>query len=126
MKDLKTVTNTQNTLVFFNVANGSCFYSKYSIENNSFSEVKQFALKYNKLPNKKPLVVIPTTYSGITEKVLIKHGVNIVIYANQLLRAAYPAMINIAKTILKNGRAKEADKYCMNVKDIISLIPGAK
>lgn len=93
----------------------------------TFDEVKEFIRLYNKLPNRKPLVVIPSSYSQVTEKELVDNNVNIVIYANHLLRAAYPAMVNTAKSILINHRCKEAsDEYCMKIKDIITLIPGAK
>ncbi len=93
----------------------------------TFDEVKQFCKLYNQLPNRKPLVVVPSSYCDVYEKELIENGVNIVIYANHLLRSAYPAMVNTAKSILENHRSKEAsDKYCMKIKDIITLIPGAK
>lgn len=92
-----------------------------------FNEIQEFASIYNKLPNRKPLIVVPSSYSAVTEEELIKNGINIVIYANHLLRAAYPAMVNTAKSILENHRCKEAsDEYCMQIKDIITLIPGAK
>jgi phosphoenolpyruvate phosphomutase len=70
-----------------------------------------------------PLVVVPSTYSETTEDELRAAGVNIVIYANQLLRSAYPAMVQVAKSILRHGRAAEAEERCMPIKDIISLIP---
>lgn len=93
----------------------------------TFDEIKEFAKHYSAIPNKKPLVVVPSSYSHITEKELIENGINIVIYANQMLRAAYPAMVNVAKSILTHHRAKEADEqYCMSIKDIINLIPGGK
>ena len=69
-----------------------------------------------------PLVSVPSTYSKVYEKDLIKYGFKLVIYANQLLRAAYPAMQNTAKIILKNKRAFEADKNIIPIKDIINLI----
>lgn len=53
-------------------------------------------------------------------------GVRIVIYANQLLRAAYPSMVKAAKSILESGRALEAEEICMPIKDVLSLIPGGK
>lgn len=94
---------------------------------NTFDEIKEFASIYNKLPNRKPLIVVPSSYSIVTEDELIQNGINIVIYANHLLRAAYPAMVNTAKSILENHRCKEAsDDYCMKIKDIITLIPGAQ
>ena len=93
----------------------------------SFDEVKEFARLYNKLENRKPLVVVPSSYASVKEKELVENGINIVIYANHLLTAAYPAMVNTAKNILENHSCKEAsDKYCMKIKDIITLIPGAK
>ena len=93
----------------------------------TFDEIKEFAKRYNKLENRKPLVVVPSSYNQVTEKELIKNNINVVIYANHLLRAAYPAMVNTAKSILKNHRCKEAsDEFCMKINDIITLIPGAK
>ena len=68
------------------------------------------------------MVCVPSTYSRVYEKDLIKNGFKLVIYANQLLRAAYPAMQNVAKTILKNKRAFEADRRIIPIKEIISLI----
>ena len=88
------------------------------------SEIIEFCNKYNKLNYRVPLVVVPSTYSHMTEKELIDIGVNIVIYANHLLRSAYPSMVNVAKSILTNSRSKEAsEKYCMSIKEIITLIP---
>ena len=93
----------------------------------TFDEIKEFATLYNQLPNRKPLIVVPSSYNHVTEAELIENNINVVIYANHLLRAAYPAMVNTAKSILENHRCKEAsDEYCMKIKDIITLIPGAK
>jgi len=93
----------------------------------TFNEIKAFAKEYNKFSNRKPLVVVPSSYADVKERELIKNNINMVIYANQLLRASYPAMVNVAKSILKHQRCKEAsEKYCMKIKDIINLIPGAK
>jgi phosphoenolpyruvate phosphomutase len=84
-------------------------------------EIIEFCKKFEK---KVPLIVVPTTYAHMNESELEKLGINVIIYANHLLRSAYPAMINTAKSILKNSRSKEAsDKYCMSIKDVISLIP---
>lgn len=92
-----------------------------------FDEIKEFTRLYNQLPNRKPLVVVPSSYSYITEEELIANKINVVIYANQMLRAAYPAMVNVAKSILINHRAKEAsEEYCMSIGEIINLIPGGK
>lgn len=89
-------------------------------------EILSFCNEYNKFDRKVFLVVVPSTYNEITEKELMDAGVRIVIYANHLLRSAYPAMVKVAKSILKNGRSHEAANYCMPIKDILTLIPGEK
>jgi phosphoenolpyruvate phosphomutase len=67
---------------------------------------------------------VPSTYAHMTESELQNLGINVIIYANHLLRSAYPSMINAAQSILENSRAKEAsEEYCMSIKDIITLIP---
>ena len=86
------------------------------------TEIFSFAKEFKKSKNFKPLVSVPSTYSKVYEKDLIKNGFKLVIYANQLLRAAYPAMQNTARTILKNKRAFEADKKIIPIKEIINLI----
>ena len=89
------------------------------------TEIILFLKEYKDFNIKVPIVVVPSTYSHITENELASYGVNVVIYANQLLRSAYPAMKNTAETILKHQRGLEASKeYCMPIKDILSLIPG--
>ncbi len=104
-------------------ADGIMIHSRKS----TFDEVKEFCKLYKEFPNRKALVVVPSSYNQVSENELIENGVNIVIYANHLLRAAYPAMVNTAKSILQNHRAKEAsEEYCMKIKDIITLIPGAQ
>ena len=85
-------------------------------------EIFSFAKEFKKSKNFIPLVSVPSTYSKVYEKDLIKNGFKLVIYANQLLRAAYPAMQKTAKTILKNSRAFEADKKIIPIKEIINLI----
>lgn len=86
-------------------------------------EIFEFAKEYNKFDFKVPLVVVPSTYSKVTEKQLQKAGINVVIYANQLLRSAYPAMLKTATSILENGRASEADaENCMSIKEVLELI----
>ena len=89
-------------------------------------EIMEFCKRYNNLPHRKPLIVSPSSYSHIYEDELVSWGVNVVIYANQLLRAAYPAMLNAATEILTHHRAKEADEtYCMKIRELITLIQGA-
>ncbi|MEB8386326.1 phosphoenolpyruvate mutase [Rhodobacteraceae bacterium KMM 6894] len=89
-------------------------------------EIFDFCKEYNKLENRKPLVVVPSSYNHVTEDELKEHGANIVIYANQLLRSAYPAMMSTAKSILTHQRSKECDENMMPIKDILELIPGTK
>ena len=87
-------------------------------------EIIEFCKQFQNFETKVPLVVVPSTYAHMTESELRDLGVNVIIYANHLLRAAYPAMIDTAQSILKNSRAKEAsDKFCVSIKDIITLIP---
>lgn len=73
-----------------------------------------------------PIVVVPTSFNQITAKDLSKAGVNIVIYANHMLRAAYPGMKNVAKSILENDRSLEAEEQLLSIKEILDLIPGTK
>ncbi len=87
-------------------------------------EILSFCKEYKKLEDKVPLVVVPSTYAQITEEELIEAGIKVVIYANQLLRSAYPNMLKTANSILKNHRAKEAsEEYCLSIKEILDLIP---
>lgn len=99
-------------------ADAILIHSKEKTPNEIFS----FAKKFKKSKFFIPLVSVPSTYSKVYEKDLAKNGFKIVIYANQLLRAAYPAMLNTAKLILKNSRAFEADKKIISIKEIINLI----
>ena len=87
-------------------------------------EILEFCDKFRKKIADIPIVVVPTTYNTITEQELKEHGVNVVIYANQLTRSAFPAMENTAKEILIHHRAKEVDDRLMPIKDIINLIEG--
>ena len=68
------------------------------------------------------MVAVPSTYSKTTEKQLIDHGFKIVIYANHMLRAAYPAMLNTAKKILENKRSSGTEKNLISIKNILNLI----
>lgn len=87
------------------------------------SEIIEFVQKFRAEDKVTPVVVVPTSFNEVTEEEFKEIGVNIVIYANQLTRTAFPAMQNAAKLILQNHRAKECDDICMPFKDIISLIP---
>lgn len=85
-------------------------------------EIIEFCDKFRKNNSNTPLVVVPSSYNTIKEEELSIHGINICIYANQLMRAAFPAMENAAKSILRNHRAYEIDNSLMPIKEIITLI----
>ena len=85
-------------------------------------EIFSFSKIFRKNKFYKPLVSVPSTYSKTTESMLIKNGFKIVIYANHMLRAAYPAMQNAAKSILKNQRSFELESKISSVKEVINLI----
>ena len=103
-------------------ADGIMIHSK----NKSGEDIKEFCLAFRKQYAHVPIVVVPTTYDHIYESELCDWGVNIIIYANHMLRAAYPAMMNVAKIILENERALEVRELCMPIKEILELIPGTK
>lgn len=103
-------------------ADGIMIHSRRS----SPAEIFDFCDQYSALPKRKPLVVVPSSYNTVTEDELAQHGVNIVIYANHLLRSAYPAMVNTARSILTHQRSAECDAQLMPIKDILELIPGTK
>lgn len=86
------------------------------------AEILEFCDLFRAEDKKTPIVVVPSSFNSITEAELAQHGVNIVIYANQLTRSAFPAMEQTAKDILKYHRAKEVDSRLLSIKEIISLI----
>lgn len=87
------------------------------------AEIFEFVKIYREWNKTTPIVVVPTSFNTVTEEEFKAAGVNVVIYANQLTRTGFPAMLNAAKLILKNHRAKECDDVCMPFKEIIRLIP---
>jgi phosphoenolpyruvate phosphomutase / 2-hydroxyethylphosphonate cytidylyltransferase len=89
-------------------------------------EVIEFARMFRQDFSDIPLVCVPTSYNQITEDELAAHGFNLVIYANHLLRASYPAMNKVAHTILQQGRSLEVDKDLISIKEILELIPGTR
>lgn len=89
-------------------------------------DIKEFCQKFRAEYKSIPIVLVPTTYNQFTEDELAGWGANIVIYANHMLRASYPAMVRCAETILKAERSLEANDICMPIKQILELIPGTK
>jgi len=90
------------------------------------AEIIEFVTKFRAKDKTTPVVVVPTSFNSVTTDEFAKIGVNVVIYANHMLRAAYPGMMNVAKSILKNKRTLEAEPDCMKIKEILELIPGTK
>ena len=86
-------------------------------------EIFEFCEKFNEFAPNVPLVVVPTSFNQVYEEEFAKKGVNIVIYANHLIRSAYPSMVETATTILENERCKEVDDKCLPIKEILTLIP---
>lgn len=103
-------------------ADGIMIHSK----EKSGEDIKEFCGKFREVYKNIPLVLVPTTYNQFTEKELASWGANIVIYANHMLRASYPAMKKCAETILQAERSLEANDLCMPIKEILELIPGTK
>ena len=104
-------------------ADGVMIHSK----NKSGEDIKEFCQRFREKDAHTPIVAVPTTYNQFTEEELAEWGINIVIYANHMLRAAYPAMVKCAERILETSRSLEAsDEYCMPIKQILNLIPGTK
>lgn len=89
-------------------------------------EIFDFCSEYARFKRRIPLVVVPTTFPQVTESELADAGVSLVIYANHLLRSAYPAMVQTARRILEHSRALEVEDSCMSIRDILSLIPGGR
>ena len=103
-------------------ADGVMIHSK----DKSGMDIKEFCERFREKDSTTPIVVVPTTYNQFTEEELHGWGINVVIYANHMLRASYPAMYNVAQTILENSRSMETDSMCMPIKQILELIPGTK
>ena len=85
-----------------------------------------FCEKYEEFEKRVPLVVVPSKYNKVYEKDLVAAGANVIIYANHLLRSAYPAMLKVATSILEHGRAFDCEKNCMSIREILDLIPGTR
>lgn len=103
-------------------ADGIMIHSKES----SGEEIKSFCREFRLIDPNTPIIVVPSTYNHIKEEEFISWGVNVVIYANHMLRASYPAMKNVATSILINQRSSDANDLCMPIKEILELIPGTK
>lgn len=87
------------------------------------TEIFEFIEKFREKEKRTYLVVVPTSFNSVTEEEFKRRGVNVVIYANQLIRATVPAIQGAAKMILENHRAQECDDSLMPFEEIIRLIP---
>ncbi len=87
-------------------------------------EVFEFCRIAQDFDRKVPIVAVPSSYNVVTEEQLIEHGINVVIYANHMLRASYPAMRKVADTILRHGRSLEADEMMAPISEALQIIPG--
>ena len=103
-------------------ADGVMIHSKEKHGN----DIKEFCERFRKEYERVPIVLVPTTYNQFTEKELASWGANIIIYANHMLRASYPAMLKAAQTILEAERSLEVNDMCLSIKQILELIPGTK
>jgi phosphoenolpyruvate phosphomutase len=90
------------------------------------AEIEEFMQKFRAKDENTPVVVVPTSFNGVTIEEFAEMGVNVVVTANHMLRAAYPAMLKVANSVLENGRSLEAEPDCMSIKEILEFIPGTK
>lgn len=90
------------------------------------AEILEFCDSFSTEFPKVPIVVVPSSFASVYESELADHGVRIVIYANHLIRSAFPAMQKTAQSILEHGRCLEASEMCLPIKDVIRLIPGGE
>jgi phosphoenolpyruvate phosphomutase / 2-hydroxyethylphosphonate cytidylyltransferase len=90
------------------------------------SEIIEFMQRFRAEDQNTPVVVVPTSFNAVTVEEFVDMGVNVVVTANHMLRAAYPAMLKVAKSVLENGRSLEAEPDCMSIKEILEFIPGTK
>jgi phosphoenolpyruvate phosphomutase len=112
----------------------SCAYIEAGVDGimihskeKSGEDIKQFCSVLRKANKEIPIAAVPTAYNHIREHEVQSWGINMVIYADHLLRSAYPAMLDTVKSILINGRSLEAHKLCISIKDnILDLIPMTK
>ena len=116
----KGINDALKRAISYSKAGADCIF--ISCKKKNPKEIFNFSKKFKNTRFFKPLVAVPSTYSKTYEKDLIKNGFKIVIYANQLLRASYPAMLKCAEQILTNQRSLEAEKNLMSIDKILTLI----
>jgi len=103
-------------------ADGIMIHSKHK----NPAEIIEFMQKFREKNKITPVVVVPSSFNSVTIEEFEEMGANVVITANHMLRAAYPAMLKVAQSVLRNGRSLEAEPDCMSIKEILEFIPGTK
>ena len=103
-------------------AHGIMIHSRSKKPDEVFEFADRFKIEHPSIP----LVMVPTSYNTVRKEEFEKRGVNILIYANHMLRASYPAMKTVAESILKNGRSREIEDKLTSISEILELIPGTK
>lgn len=101
-------------------ADGVLIHSK----NKNGAEVLDFGMRFRGMGYKQPLFAVPTTYNQVSERQLRDAGFSVVIYANHLLRSAYPAMQRAAELILEHERAFEAESVCCPLGHLLTVVEG--
>lgn len=101
-------------------ADGIMIHSRHKDAN----EIIEFLKLFRSKDKDTPIVVVPTSFYSIKANELAQYGVNIVVYANHMIRSSFIAMQNIAREILKNDRSEESEEKCMKIDEILNLIPG--
>ena len=92
----------------------------------SGKDIEEFVKRFREKDPLTTITIVPTTYNHIDEEYWISIGVNIIIYANHLLRASYPSMVDTASKILEDSNSVRASEKCISIKEILTLIPGTK
>ena len=94
--------------------------------NKDPAEIIEFMQRFRAIDKTTPVVVVPSSFNSVTVEEFVDMGVNVVITANHMLRASYPAMLKVAESILDNGRSLEAEDDCISINEILEFIPGTK
>ena len=94
--------------------------------NKDPAEIIEFMRRFRATDKTTPVVVVPSIFNSVTVEEFVDMGVNVIITANHMLRASYPAMLKVAKSILDNGRSLEAEDDCISINEILEFIPGTK
>jgi len=101
-------------------ADGIMIHSKKDTPNDILSFASEYEKICIELKRRPILVCVPTTYNLITDKELHDHGFNVIIHANQMLRAAHKSMKKVSEVMLRNDRGFEAEALCSPVSEVFS------